>query len=144
MRLSLQVQYAICGCFDIAYNGHDEPVQVRVIGTRQEIPARYLEQIFQRLRKAKLVQGRRGPGGGYVLARSPREISLLEVVEAIEGPLQGNEEPERSPAGPGFLWTELTQGFAEVLSGVTLESLCRDAARQGVRREEPEGYTYQI
>ena len=57
MRLSLQAQYAVCGVFDLAYNGGDEPVQVRVIGERQRIPSRYLEQIFQRLRRAKLVAG---------------------------------------------------------------------------------------
>ena len=87
MRLSLQAQYAVCGVFDLAYNGGDQPVQVRVIGERQQIPARYLEQIFQRLRRAKLVQGKRGPGGGYVLARPAGEITLRDVIEAVEGPL---------------------------------------------------------
>ena len=84
MRLSLQVHYAICGIFDLAYNGQGELVQVRVIGERQGIPTRYLEQIFQRLRKADLIIGKRGPGGGYTLARPPAKITLCEVVEAVE------------------------------------------------------------
>ena len=76
MRLSLQVRYAICGVFDLAYNGHGEPVQVRVISERQGIPTRYLEQIFRRLRQGQIVLSKRGPGGGYTLARPPAEITL--------------------------------------------------------------------
>src|SRR5688500_6235364 len=75
MRLSLQVQCAICSVFDLAYNGHGEPVQVRVVSERQGIPARYLEQIFRRLRRAELVLSKRGPGGGYTLARPPSRIT---------------------------------------------------------------------
>ena len=58
-----------------------------MIGERQRIPARYLEQIFQRLRRAELVRGKRGPGGGYVLARPAAAITLRHIVEAVEGPL---------------------------------------------------------
>ena len=78
MRLSLQLQYAICGVFDLAYNGVGTPVQIRAISERQAIPARYLEQIFRKLRQAGLVASKRGPGGGYVLARPPARISLRD------------------------------------------------------------------
>ena len=74
MRLSLQVRYAICGVFDLAYHAGDAPVQIRVIGERQAIPPRYLEQIFQRLRRARLVTSKRGPGGGYTLAAEVRKL----------------------------------------------------------------------
>src|SRR5215475_16210480 len=87
VRFSLQVQYAICGVFDLAYNGHGEPVQIRVISERQGIPARYLEQIFGRLRRNDIVTSKRGPGGGYTLARTANSITLREVLEAVEGPL---------------------------------------------------------
>jgi Rrf2 family iron-sulfur cluster assembly transcriptional regulator len=151
MRLSLQVHYAICGVFDLAYNGQGAPVQVRVIGERQEIPARYLEQIFQRLRRAGLVQGKRGPGGGYTLSRSPGEISLLEVVEAVEGPVGGGAGADRegdarplNRQGPNFLWDELSSRFAEVLERYTLEELCREASQVGVPRSNPDAYVYEI
>ena len=62
-------------------------MQIRVISERQGIPSRYLEQIFQWLRRAGLVTSKRGPGGGYTLSRSPARISLREVVEAVEGPV---------------------------------------------------------
>src|SRR5215472_5150106 len=131
MRLSLQLQYAVCGVFDLAYNGQGEPVQIRVISERQGIPARYLEQIFQRLRRARLVQSKRGPGGGYTLARRPAEITLRDVVEAVEGPFDGREARTRKGSGgdkqsatsyrPSFLWPVLSQNIAEVLARTNLE-----------------------
>jgi Rrf2 family protein len=148
MRLSLQVHYAICGIFDLAYNGQGEPVRVRAIGERQAIPTRYLEQIFQRLRRAGLVVGKRGPGGGYSLARAPAEITLLEVVEAVEGSLADSADPaadgEPSAHRPDFLWGELASSFAELLAGHDLEQLCAEAARRAVERVAPTAHTYQI
>ena len=148
MRLSLQVQYAICGIFDLAYHADGGPAQVRVIGERQGIPARYLEQIFQRLRRAGLVSSKRGPGGGYRLAQAPGQISLRCIVEAVEGPVvEGAGLPTEEgpvPGRPDFLWARLAGGFAAVLDEVTVESLCRDASRAAVRRAGAESYTYQI
>ena len=149
MRLSLQVHYAICGMFDLAYNGQGDLVQVRVVGERQGIPTRYLEQIFQRLRKSGLIVGKRGPGGGYTLSRPAAKITLLDVVEAVEGPL-GEAEGFRDDVGdadgnrPDFLWPELSTGFARVLDGTNLDQLCRRAAQFAVRRAHPEATTYRI
>ena len=64
MRLSRRARYALCGIFDLAYNGGGQPVRVKEIGARQGIPHRFLEQIFQDLRRGELVAGKRGPGGG--------------------------------------------------------------------------------
>jgi Rrf2 family protein len=149
MRLSHQVQYAICGIFDLAYNGQGEPVQIRVISDRQAIPARYLEQIFQRLRRAGLVQSKRGPGGGYTLARSPARISLREVVEAVEGPVADSldmKPPEGAPGDyrPDFLWSLLAERFADVLEETTLEKLCGAALRAEVERAEGDPPMYFI
>jgi Rrf2 family protein len=142
VRFSLQAQYAICGVFDLAYNGHGVPVAVQAIGERQAIPARYLEQIFQRLRRAGLVTGKRGPGGGYVLSRPPAEITLFDVVVSVEGDLERwfASETEAAlaptPHRPSFLWSRLGSGFAGVLAAVTLEDLCREAAQASVQRAE--------
>jgi Rrf2 family protein len=148
MRFSLQARYAICGVFDLAYNGHGAAVQVRVIGERQGIPTRYLEQIFQRLRRAGLVAGKRGPGGGYTLARPASELDLRSVVEAVEGQLAPFASERGAPAapssGPDFLWDELTERLGAVLADVTVEDLCRRAAREAVPRAALEGYEYQI
>ncbi|HKJ24065.1 MAG TPA: Rrf2 family transcriptional regulator [Myxococcota bacterium] len=153
MRWSLQVQYGVYAMFDLAYNGREAPVQVRVIGERQQIPTRYLEQIFQRLRRARLVEGKRGPGGGYRLARAPGEITLLDVVEAIEGPLSRSLVPgpdgrgrRGGPAGfrPGFLWDGVAEGVGRALAATNLEQLCREAARRAVRRADADSHTYVI
>ena len=151
MRFSLQLQYAISGIFDLAYNSHDGPTQIRVIGERQGIPMRYLEQIFQRLRRAGLIKAKRGPGGGYLLAREPSDISLAEVVEAIEGTIHGRPKGVRSEiresepfAGPDFLWPWLSERFRDVLSEVTLAELCRMASREGVPRLSLAPPDYQI
>jgi Rrf2 family protein len=150
MRLSLQVQYAICGSFDLAYNGGGEPVQIRVISERQAIPPRYLEQIFQRLRRAGLVRSKRGPGGGYSLARLPSEISLYEIVEALEGPvseamamaLPGNGQ---SPGfRPDFVWNVLAEQLSEALAATSLEALCRQAAIADLPRAQPGAPMYFI
>ena len=160
MRLSLQARYAINGLFDLAYNGHGEAVRVRVISDRQGIPNRYLEQIFQRLRRAGLVTAKRGPGGGYTLSRAPAEIHLLAAIEAVEGPLTllgGGSPGEQEAAaqelepqgaavarGPDFLWADLASRVGALLEGVTLEDLCRRAARDAVPRAGVAGYEYQI
>ena len=150
MRFSLQVQYAICGTFDLAYNGDGDPIQIRVICERQGIPARYLEQIFQRLRRADLVVSKRGPGGGYLLARSPAEISLRQVVEAVEsgvGEALGVGSVGGRPQDafrPDFLWPQLAERYAAALEQTNLEDLCRDAARTDVKRAHPDAPMYHI
>ena len=150
MRFSLQVQYAICGVFDLAYNAQGEPVHVRVISERQGVPTRYLEQIFQRLRRAGLVASKRGPGGGYTLARTPDEIDLRQILEAVEGPLtlaEGHDEAGPTMEGahrPDFLWNGLSARLAEALEETTLESLCRDAVAARVPRAEAEAPMYFI
>ena len=151
MRLSRQVQYALCGIFDLAYNGAGGPVRVQTIGARHRIPHRFLEQIFQRLRRAGLVSGKRGPGGGYVLTRRPEEINLCEVLEAVEGPLRagaaaagGIEDWPASSHRPDFLWDTIAQRTARMLSEIAVADICREAARRSIERELPSGLDYQI
>jgi Rrf2 family protein len=148
MRLSLQVQYAICGVFDLAYNGRGMPVQVRVIGERQAIPARYLEQIFRRLRQAGLVISKRGPGGGYQLAREASAVTLRDVVEAVEGPLAATLATappiEQTAFRPDFVWASLAARFSDALAAITLDAICRQAVRAAVRRAEGEAPMYFI
>lgn len=138
--------------FDLAYNGRGEPVRVRTIGERQRIPVRYLEQIFQRLRRAELVRSKRGPGGGYTLARPAAEISIQEIVEAVEGPIgisasrpgRATPAPEEGSFRPSFLWDQLSARFAEVLAETTVEGLCRQAGHAGVARAGVAADNYQI
>jgi len=148
MRFSLQVQYAICGVFDLAYNGHGDPVQIRVISERQGVPARYLEQIFGRLRRREIVASKRGPGGGYTLARAAATITLREVLEAVEGPLAEsfamNDGAAPNSRRPDFLWAALAARIGDALDATTIEHLCIEAARAEVPRAEAAAPMYFI
>src|SRR5438105_6818851 len=87
MKLSTKTRYGVRAVFDIAYHNSGHPTQARDIARRQEVPLRYLEQIFQELRRAHLVSAKRGPRGGYFLARPPESITLGDVVRAVQGPI---------------------------------------------------------
>ena len=142
MRISQQARYAVSSVFDLAYNGQGNPVQVRVISKRQRIPLRFLEQIFQRLRKAGVIEGKRGPGGGYVLSHKPEDISLLTVLEAVEGRIAteselGQANDSRADFRPRFVWGLMTNSLRSSLEQITIESLVRRAAREAVPRSEP-------
>ncbi|MFQ5699539.1 MAG: RrF2 family transcriptional regulator [Myxococcota bacterium] len=147
MRATQRLRYAIYGAFDLAYHGSSKPVPIQVIGARQRIPARYLEQIFQRLRRAGLVQSKRGPGGGYCLARDPAEITLADLARAVEGSLlQGVPEPspEDGSTGPDFVWERLADALESALSEVSLAALCREAAQRRVGRADAGPSMYHI
>ncbi len=148
VRFSLKARYAIYGVFDLAYNAGKDPIQSRRVSERQGIPVRYMEQIFQQLRRAGLVASKRGPGGGYVLARPAEEILLRDVIEAVEGPL--NLAPEIEGEGqemsrrPDFLWPELTARFSSTLAETTLARLCREAYRIEMPRDDSDAPMYFI
>lgn len=146
MRATQQLRYALYGVFDLAYNGGDAPVALQVIGERQGIPARYLEQIFQRLRRAGLVRSKRGPGGGYLLAVPAGEISLADVVVAVQGSLLSMTEgaSEAGPASPRFVWDRIDEGLRQTLGARTIADLCREAEERGVPRAEDRSLMYEI
>ena len=149
MRLSRRARYALCAIFELAYNGAGEPVRVRKIGERQAISYRFLEQIFQDLRRAELVAGKRGPGGGYVLTRPPEEITLLQVVEAVDGSFASADAADREgwPASghrPDFLWGDISERMASVLGSLAVSDVCREAVRKSIDRDLPVGMDYQI
>ena len=90
VKLSNKGRYAVRALFDIAFYNDGRPTQVKDIAERQGIPPRFLEQIFQDLKRANIVGSKRGPQGGYSLARRAAEIRLGErrVVEYLLSPLQ--------------------------------------------------------
>lgn len=147
MRLSRRACYALCAIFDLAYHGGREPVRVRELVERQGLPYRFLEQIFRDLRRAELVTGKRGPGGGYVLARPPEAISLRTIVEAVDGPANAPAQGKDwapSDHRPDFLWSMLALRMAGALEGLSVADVCREASRRAVDRALPEGLDYQI
>jgi Rrf2 family protein len=85
MKITARVEYAVLALFELALNSRERQVQAREISERQKIPLRFLEQIMIQLKKAQLVKSVRGAAGGYLLGRSPADITLRDVVEAVEG-----------------------------------------------------------
>lgn len=84
MLISTRSRYGLRALVHLARTSRSLPMSLGGIARMEEIPIRYLEQIFGRLRTADIVRGRRGPGGGYVLSRNASEISLLDVIQVLE------------------------------------------------------------
>jgi Rrf2 family protein len=146
VRATQQLKYAIYGIFDLAYHGSDRPIRIQEIGRRQRIPARYLEQIFQRLRRAGVVCSKRGPGGGYMLARPPDEITLADVAIALEGSILSGIESDGEATGesPAFVWSRIRETLESALEATSIADLCREAAERGMEREDPDASMYYI
>lgn len=93
MRVSAKVDYAVRACIELAAaQAGDEPlrpVKAESLARAQDIPLKFLENILQGLRQAGIVESRRGPEGGHLLARSAAQISIADVIRAIDGPLAG-------------------------------------------------------
>jgi Rrf2 family cysteine metabolism transcriptional repressor len=131
MRLTARSEYGLLALIDIACRCGQGPVSVRGIADRQTIPPKFLEQLFVSLRKAGLVTAVRGAHGGFELSREPAAITVLEVVEALEGPLQptqcaSGETCDRSGAcAAGTVWSRATDALRGVLSTTSLADLAR-------------------
>lgn len=87
MKISQKATYGVIAALDLADSNGAAPVQSKAIARRQGIPLRFLEQVLHAMKKAGLVDSQRGARGGYLLGKPPREISLAEIVEALDGPI---------------------------------------------------------
>ena len=83
MKLTTKTRYAVRAMADLAEQPKDKAVSLEAIAARQGVKLKYLEQIFLKLRKARLIKGKKGPGGGYYLARDPHTIRLTDIVRAV-------------------------------------------------------------
>jgi Rrf2 family iron-sulfur cluster assembly transcriptional regulator len=129
MRLTTKGRYAVTAMLDLAIHAGEGPVSLADISSRQEISLSYLEQLFSKLRRQKLVVSVRGPGGGYQLSRATENISVAEVVDAVDESVNvTNCGGEGHCTDQGFclthhLWTDLSQQIHSFLNGISLESL---------------------
>lgn len=151
MKLSTKTRYGVRAVFDIAFHNQGRPTQARDIARRQDVPLRYLEQIFQELRRAKLVEAKRGPKGGYYLARAPEEITIGDVLRAVQGPIDllaaedEREGADRSKLVPASIWKELAQRVGACFDAVTIKDLCQRGEQLGIHRgEAPKPHMYFI
>lgn len=143
MRLTTKGRYAVTAMLDLALHGEGGPISLSDIAQRQEISLSYLEQLFAKLRKCGLVSSVRGPGGGYRLARSPVEISVSEIISAVDEIVDttrcngGHDCHCNGPCLTHDLWEDLGRYIDEYLSRITLQSLMqRKRARQSDAPQE--------
>ena len=129
MRLTTKGRFAVTAMIDLALNGGDGPVTLAGISDRQKISLSYLEQLFGKLRRHRLVDSVRGPGGGYCLARPMPQISVADIVRAVDEALDATQcggrenckDEERCMTHE--LWTTLNFKMYEYLESVTLADL---------------------
>lgn len=129
MELSCKSEYALLALLELAdHYTSNEPLQIRQIAAEQNIPDRYLEQLLATLRRSGLVRSQRGAKGGYVLAREPWKITLLDVVGSIEGAdSQPSDIHREAKSIEGMVirevWQEAGRAADAVLQKYTLQDL---------------------
>ena len=134
MRLTTKGRFAVTAMLDLALNEEEKPVTLAGISERQGISLSYLEQLFSRLRRNGLVKSVRGPGGGYRLAKQHHDISVSDIITAVDELIDatqcGGKENCHSAAHPGGtrcmthdLWSTLNEKMVEYLDSVSLQDL---------------------
>ena len=139
MHISTQGRNAVRAMIDLALRERAGPVALARIAARQRISLSYLEQLFSRLRRAGLVRSTRGPGGGYTLGRAAGEVSVADIVTAVED--DGQEQAAAAAAGTPPYWAQLQAGLEAVmlqhLSSISLRMLLAEQVAQGALMAEP-------
>lgn len=132
MKLTTRGHYSVKALLDLSLQPSTEPIAVKIIASRQNIPAPYLEKLLIEMRRAGLVQSVRGAAGGYKLAKAPDKISLGQILEAVGETIE--PLPHHSPTAAQAedwvtftLWQRLHQKLSEALYAITLADLYYDA-----------------
>ena len=139
MKLSTKGQYGIHAMYELAQSGPIAPLSIKTIAERQSIPEAYLEQLLIALRKSGLLGSVRGAQGGYYLARGPEEITVGQVLRALEGELGFVEclsEDTCLKAGAcptRLVWQKLHEGLNGIVDGITLQDMLDDYERMSAR-----------
>ena len=126
MKISTKGRYGLRSLIDLVINSENESVTLKAISERQEISERYLEQIFSLLRKASIIIGRKGAQGGYTLAKSTQEITIGEILRALEGEsflIDINDEKCNDIESfiNNNLWSEINTKINNYFNSITLK-----------------------
>ncbi|PIV24034.1 MAG: Rrf2 family transcriptional regulator [Deltaproteobacteria bacterium CG_4_8_14_3_um_filter_45_9] len=154
MRLSTQSRYGVRAIFDIAYHSEGLGTQVKDISRRQGISQRYLEQIFQKLKRAGIVGSKRGPSGGYFLNKKPEDITVGEVIRITEGGINPvlcvNPEDSSQPCEKSgecvtqIVWNEAGKRLKDYFDSITIRDLCKLAKEMGLKKDLDKRFMYYI
>jgi Rrf2 family transcriptional regulator, iron-sulfur cluster assembly transcription factor len=142
MRLTTKGRFAVTAMIDLALRQSNGPVTLAAISARQHISLSYLEQLFGKLRRHKLVESTRGPGGGYSLARKAVDITVADIIVSVDEPIDatqcGGKESCHGESGRCMthdLWSSLNQRMVEFLDSVNLQHLVQEQLDKGVQIE---------
>jgi Rrf2 family transcriptional regulator, cysteine metabolism repressor len=132
MKLSTKGRYGVKAMLDLAIHYGKEPVSIKSISERQNVSEYYLEQLFSTLRKADLIKSVRGAQGGYVLSKSPGEITVKVVMEVLEGPVEISDCLEEGSCNnidccaTRLLWARIKDSIDSVMESTTLKDMVDD------------------
>ena len=148
MRLTTKGRYAVTALLDLALHAQQGPISLADISRRQAISLSYLEQLFAKLRRSRLVSSVRGPGGGYLLSRGADEIFVAEIIDAVNESVDATDCGGRADCQDGetclthYLWCDLSEQIHRFLGGISLADLVARrevqavSARQAQRERE--------
>lgn len=137
MKISTKARYGLRALVDLSVHSTGEQVPLAYVAKRQDLSVNYLEQVFSLLKKAGIVKSVKGAQGGYMLARKPRDITVGQIIRAIEGEILVVEEEEpRADTSLIYknmqqclqeqVWDKMTQSICNVIDSINLEDLMKD------------------
>ncbi|WP_373898537.1 RrF2 family transcriptional regulator [Haloimpatiens sp. FM7315] len=135
MKLSTKGRYGVKAMVDLAVHYGDKPVSIRSISERQSVSEYYLEQLFSPLRKSGLIKSIRGAQGGYVLNRTPQDITIADIMEVLEGPVEISDCVDKNSCNnidccaTRLLWKKIKQSIDSVTTSITLQDMIDDYKR---------------
>ncbi|MGN0145295.1 MAG: RrF2 family transcriptional regulator [Clostridium sp.] len=132
MKLSTKSKYGVRAMVALASSGNKTPLSINVISKMEGISACYLEQLFIFLKNGNLIKSTRGAKGGYVLARKPEEITVGEILNLLEGPIEIADCTDGIPCSriekcaSKVLWKKVKKSIEDVLNSITLQDILND------------------
>ena len=154
MGISTKSTYGIRAMFELALHYGNSPISVTYISRRENISVSYLEQLLSRLRRKGLVKSVRGPTGGYILAKDPKDITVGDIVRILDGEITPSHCAADKPSRKNckmidkcvtkIVWQKLKHAVDGVLDGVTLNDLCSDARKLGIDKVVEHKYMFNI
>ncbi|MDQ6817523.1 MAG: Rrf2 family transcriptional regulator [Actinomycetota bacterium] len=149
MRISAKADYAVRAAVELAATPGERPVKAELIATAQEIPLNFLENILGELRHAGIVRSHRGAEGGFRLARSPDQVTIADIIRAVEGPLAiVRGAPPEEAAYPGAsaalprVWIAVRANLRKVVEQVTVADVASGKLPAAIERlaRDPEAW----
>lgn len=142
MKLSTKGRYGVKAMVELAINYGENPISIKTISLSQGISEYYLEQLFSPLRKANLIKSIRGANGGYVLNKEPKDITVAEIINVLEGPIEisgcveGDVCNNEDACATKLLWEKIKNSIDEVMETTTLQDIVDDNEKIRVKNQE--------